>query len=106
MADTLTVQVTQKHIDDGKPTDGCNCPVALAIREHFPGLVGPHSVHVRAIYATVYLPDGRVLDAPLPREAQHFIKVFDASEEALPADPFTPFEFTLTWHDSHEDGIS
>lgn len=34
----MKIQVTQDHIDKGKPRRHYYCPIALAIRSHFPNL--------------------------------------------------------------------
>jgi hypothetical protein len=33
MSATTAVRVTEKHITDGRPSDACNCPFALAVTE-------------------------------------------------------------------------
>jgi hypothetical protein len=37
LPDRLTVNVERRHIDAGRRSSRCGCPVALAIKEQFPG---------------------------------------------------------------------
>lgn len=66
---TITVNVTQEHIDKGQQGLANCCPIALALRENgYPGAcVGPYS-WVTDIYGQ---------DIPLTGEAQDFVGAFD-----------------------------
>jgi hypothetical protein len=76
----MKVEVKQEHIDKGVPSNGCECPIALALGEMFPD-------------AQVLVCDGRIevgfeVAAP-PQEAKEFINDFDDGE------PVAPFSFDL-----------
>lgn len=78
---TLTIEVTQAHIDKGKPCEACDCPVYWAILDAIPGLdpadvaVGPTEVNL-ALDVT----------ASLPENARHWLDVYD---DRRPVKPFT-----------------
>ena len=86
-ATTVTISVTQEHIDDGKPEECGSCPIALAILATIPGAC---RVAVYDDHANVWVPagKGRSITLDLPPEAGAFVLDFDAGE------PVSPFTFT------------
>lgn len=87
--DELVVEVTADDIRNGKPTNNCECPVALALKR-LPG-VAAGSAWVDFTHAEVkYTVGGETFDLvfSLPREAAGFIEAFDFG------DPVEPVTFT------------
>lgn len=81
----MKIQVTQKHIDDGKAGSCMTCPVALAITEATGYKVKVNQLHIRFIdFYRLY---------PTPVSVYTFIRLFD--ETNLKPDPFE-FELDLT----------
>ena len=82
----ITVNVTQKDIDEGAPKSQCLCPVALAIRAltRMKVYVCGHEVrfYVAKTHAIPYI-------AELPADASSFIRNFDAGVSV------SPFSFYL-----------
>lgn len=81
---TVTVHVTQKHIDEGKIGQCKRCPIALGIKEIFPALdvqVGKTAVHID-------VPPAVLRDtyryARIPKEAEDFISAFDQGVNVKP----------------------
>ena len=76
---TVTVTVTQAHIDKGSPCEACDCPVFWAILDAIPGLdpadvaVGPDEVNL-AFDVTVSLPE----------DARHWLDVYDSGRGVRP----------------------
>ena len=83
----MVIHVTQKHIDDGDPSDCYRCPIALALRET-PGL-SECSAGKLGLYG-VY--DTRPFSIGSPRSVRRFIDAFDNGTDVL--EPFT-FELPL-----------
>lgn len=81
---TLTIEVTQAHIDKGLPCEACDCPVFWAILDAIPGLdpadvaVGPQEIN---------LAPG--VTASLPEDARHWLDIYDDRQ------PVEPFSFDL-----------
>ncbi len=84
-AATVTVTVTQEHIDCGLPSKCSDCPVAMALLACVPGATG---ACVFFDHAIVRLEDGSDIKLDLPQEASDFIGSFDDSEKVA------PFSFT------------
>jgi hypothetical protein len=85
------VRVTADHIAAGEHRDACWCPIALAIRELWPGRL-PGGVEVGGYqpgFARVH--DGGWWRAELPAAAQVFMRDFDERS------PVEPFEFVAEW---------
>jgi hypothetical protein len=79
---TLTVQVTEKDIEDGQCRDTWNCPVCLAL---FRSTGFKFVVEQTTCFPLV----DRNAFIPLPPEAIKFIRAFDATGRGK------PFEFQL-----------
>jgi len=66
----MKINVEQRHIDNGVPHDGCNCPVALALKDYYnmyDGITVGHAAY--SIYKDqMYW---------FPREVTRFILDFD-----------------------------
>ena len=90
----MKIQVTQDHIDAGKPDNMCECPIALALKEElFKHRVSVISLSVAAETVTIeFMRDGKDVTntAELPEEPQRFIEIFDNTDAA------EPFEFDLS----------
>ena len=67
-----TINVTAGHIAEGERNDCMYCPVALAIRDAFPGA----GVWVGGATALIDA-DGRDIEADLPVEVEEFVLRFD-----------------------------
>lgn len=76
----MLIMVTQQHIDDGVPSKPQNCPVANALKEHFPGCT------VKVIHSICFISNQLY---HLPSEVPEKIYQFDQTKE------MTPFEFEL-----------
>ena len=74
----FTIDVTQDDIDYGVKCDAMHCPVANAMKRHWP---------MPAVGSEACFPAGR--PAKLPKAAQRFTRRFDAGEAVK------PFKFTL-----------
>lgn len=99
MPKTLTVKVTQDHIDRGKMSNSCCCPIALAVSEQYrqavsvSGTLKLYDVGTR----TNIIPDyfmtinylhqtSKVIDMySMSASAFHFINRFDAGEAVNPS---------------------
>lgn len=77
----IHVKVTQEHIDKGIPSDLCNCPIALAMKDNFTFVEINGNVRC-AKNETIY----RGLLGPITLK---FIKDFDNGREVK------PFEFDI-----------
>jgi hypothetical protein len=76
----MKVDITQKHIDNGKRFSSFMCPLALALEDACPGRrfsVGPST-------ATIFELDGEEQTYRLPPKAQEFVATFDRQ---LPVEP-------------------
>lgn len=77
---TLEINVTQAHIDAGRPTSQCGCPIALACRDAgITASISPTQIFVLKTDKTY----------PLPAIAKNFIDDFDNFESVQ------PFRFTI-----------
>ncbi|QDK02061.1 hypothetical protein SEA_GIBBLES_104 [Gordonia phage Gibbles] len=76
----MKVTVTQEHIDNGKPYEICNCPIALALKDK-----DFNHVEVSTIGMTAS-KDDELLYYTIPTVAKEFIKAFD---DGQPVKPFT-----------------
>lgn len=98
MSDTTIVRVTQRHIDQGKKGNACNCAFALAIIDALDndGIIIDNvwvgSTHdLDCLHAEVRDTAGETRVARLGDDVSRWIGEFD--------DGFAvePFEVTLTW---------
>jgi hypothetical protein len=83
----MIIKVTQKHIDEGKPSSCGSCPIALAVLES-----DNRIMNVQAMLSVIRIDfDGstpiRVITTPY--EAVRFMRKFDWGQEV------EPFEFEL-----------
>lgn len=79
---SVTINVTQQHIDNGVSGDPHTCPVALAIHE----TTGRNHVKVEAYQFTI--DDNAYF---MPSSVRNFIDAFDSNE------PVQPFSFVLDY---------
>ena len=88
---TITVNVTQEHIDRGTPEHCSLCPIALATLDAIDtvGRVMVDYDHIRLSWAAA--PNAYY---PLPPEAMAFIDDFDENE------PVAPIAFQVTRQDT------
>jgi hypothetical protein len=85
---TVTIKVTEDHIDNGRRYYCISCPIALAINEHLAdGFYA--SVHGESSLRVVS-EKGGARYAALPRQATQFIHAFDNDRNP------DPIEFPLT----------
>lgn len=97
----ITLNVTQRNIDDGCANDGNNCPIAKAWGDVMGGgLVDVGSTYVRW-RESIQAEDYR-LRLPLPMNAMWFVRAFDRyhEESNLYADSVKPFSFELEIEDA------
>jgi hypothetical protein len=80
---TLTINVTQKHIDAGEHCECKSCPVALALKE-----AGATDVIV-GFGQMAFSFNGKGYQIPAPHAIADFIYHFDKRS------PVSPFTFTL-----------
>jgi hypothetical protein len=85
MRTNIRIEVTQDHIDRGSQSDPWACPIALALRDAYPGRT--IRVETEEIYATDR--DGYEVLIRLPLEAQNFIHKFDSKLDREHSQPFT-----------------
>ena len=93
----MQINVTQKHIQAGKPKKHLDCPITLAFKaKGFQQI----SIHLTEAYYAYPMPDRLVITTdgvrtidrfiirwiPLPKEATAFIRAFDAGDTV---EPFT-----------------
>lgn len=76
MKTNIRIDVTQEHLNLGRPNSNHDCPIALAFIHAFP--CREVQVETHEIYSTDRYGNDIVI--PLPLEAQNFIERFDASE--------------------------
>jgi hypothetical protein len=81
----IKIDVTDRHIRDGRPGVCARCPVALALVDH-PAIraafaMGPHCLVIHTLDATVHYT------CP-PRSVARFIRRFDVGKST---DPFSFF---------------
>lgn len=75
---TFTIQVTQKHIQEGKRKSISSCPIALALkRERF------EDVMVETTYCSFWIGN-LSYGYFFPKSAQTFIEKFDAGKKVRP----------------------
>lgn len=82
----IKIEVTQKHIDNGKSEDCYSCPIALAVSEHLHEYVEAHVMHGSVSFLPI---TGRDTVTKLPFEVRDFINEFDEGGEV------EPFSFEL-----------
>ena len=82
MASGLKIQVTQLDIDQGRPNDPLDCPVAralkcaIAVRENMPlGQLACGTPFSPTVYDSSVIVNGRV--SPLPPAVEIWIAAFD-----------------------------
>lgn len=89
----MKVSVTAERIRHGRRYYCDVCPVALAIKPHFPPelliIADGFEVRVMQMQRGVAIP---VQTAPLPEAARAFVRAFDKGQ------PVEPFEFELDLH--------
>ena len=90
MTKTITVNVTQKDIDEGKERSCERCPVALAVNRALDTDTNECSVSGYAVHLDGPTSTGF---AQLPDEAVKFIERFDCRRLV------TPFTFNITFQD-------
>ena len=83
---TVTITVTQEHIDHGKQRVCDDCPIALAILEGVPGLLNAEVMNPDLGFVLLLDNDGGAVTLELPQVARDFICRFDAG---LDVSPFT-----------------
>lgn len=71
----MQITVTQDHIDSGTPGNACECPIALAIREHGYDCPEVTSNSVSLVHGLI---------APLPDIAIQFIELLDTGLPVVP----------------------
>mgnify|MGYP001598066299 CR=1 FL=1 len=91
---TLTINVTQEHIDHGRQGSCRACPIAMAVTD----LPDCGDAFVRRQLLTFKMGINRYI-AELPASAMEFIQLFDASASRHVA----PFSFSV---DAKRDGGS
>ena len=69
----MKIEVTQAHIDAGRPGNCCACPVALAIQEALPKVWNVSVASFIRLKAT----DGTYVDCLVPPAVSVFIDAFD-----------------------------
>lgn len=77
----VTIEVTQKHIDEGIPASHDRCAVALSLSDAFPGK------KIVSAFSCVLVGE---LNYIYPPEVTQFINAFDEEDDEL-----EPFFFTL-----------
>ena len=70
---TVTVSVTQEHIDHGKQRTCDDCPIALAILEGIPGLLNAEVMNPNLGFVLLLDTDGGAATLNLPQSARDFI---------------------------------
>lgn len=80
----VVVEMTQRDIDNGKPGDPCNCPVARALKRAF------QDRRVSAGEGYLWVgPSARRITWRTPGTVRHFISQFDEGQKV------EPLNFTL-----------
>ena len=83
----ITVNVTEDHILNGDPEDGCRCPLALAIKDVLPA---SEPFVIGGFYPKAELEVwGHKAEASLPIIAVHFMNYYDSCKWV------NPFSFEL-----------
>lgn len=87
---TLTVEVTNTHIINGKKRDCSKCPIALAIWEAMDDPLSPfeYAYRVEAGTDLIYLYDAQgneIYRAYTPDDAEKFMRQFDTEIDVKPA---------------------
>lgn len=88
----IEVNVTQNHINRGKPDDASNCPIALALFE----IMEKNNIRVEVEVVPDQVTLSNILEASnfeLPESAANFVAKFDNNERVM------PFKFTLKRND-------
>ena len=91
----LKIRVTEQDIENGQKGSCRKCPVALALRKHYPDndlLVGAHDVDI--YLDGVAFSSNNLVTYKFPSEVTQFIGDFDDGK------PVSPIEFVI------DDGIS
>ena len=89
----ITVNVTQHHIDQGRPCDGQACPVALAILDAVPGATCADVYWAsadNAAVATIWLSNGACSSGGSAGPPTR------SSATSTGDEPVGPFTFTMT----------
>jgi hypothetical protein len=84
MSETVTITVTQDHINKGVKQDCWSCPIALAIQDAMPGVICAEVLNPDLGFATIFGDDGDCGEALLPDPARHFIAEFDNGQTVHP----------------------
>ena len=87
-----TIRVTAEHIAQGWRGSACNCPIALALKDEWPG------AEVEVSGPDIEVSADRLWLAQCDDTAMDFIVRFDAGADVQ------PFEFDVEWLDP--DGVS
>ena len=96
---TLTVTVTQKHINEGFPRAVQACPVALALNEALQSHCQEVNSRVPGHYAQIQVLDDEFFNVDLPVDVVDWIKAFDnAGDRFEQPDPMS-FDLVI------EDGL-
>ena len=77
-----TIVVTQADIDNGERGDNLQCPIALAMRRHWPD---------PGVGLELFWPDPDSHPCDLPDRAKRWIERFDTGKGV----PVKPFRFTV-----------
>lgn len=82
----MKIKVKKKHIDDGEIGSVCNCPIALALKDHFGFTPEYDGVDVGKEYICF---NNITLTEKVPARVKRFIENFDTNKKVK------PFEFTI-----------
>lgn len=77
----MLIRVSRELIAAGVPTDPCACPVALALRDEFPGrrvVVTEESITVGVYAGGAFVPER---DWRTPKAVREFVGLFDAASD-------------------------
>lgn len=84
----VTIEVTQRHINDGQALSCSECPGALGLRDAFSGL----AANVCSDYVMLYAR-GEEWEYQSPDALAAFVEAYDNGDKVF------PFTFTLPDHD-------
>ena len=79
MSNSVTVEVTQTHIENGSRRDCRECPIALAITDKL-GMIAEVTLGQAEVLNTLY---------KLPEEADSFLRQYDSGYGTCTAEPFS-----------------